>query len=70
MLDNIAHEAHLSTRQQDAMRALAGQVEALNAAMRDAVGAGVSVEMRRGARFHCGSGHWGDEMMPVIVKAS
>jgi hypothetical protein len=33
-----------------------------------AVEAGVSVELIRSARHHCGNGNWGDLLTPIIVK--
>ena len=54
---------------QDAMLAtVADRIADLNAAVCKAVEAGVSIELQRSARHHCGGGNWGDLMMPVVIK--
>lgn len=54
--------------QTDAMRRLAESLKQTNAAIKDAVDAGVTVELVRASRCHDGRGHWGDQMMPDIRK--
>jgi len=54
----------------DRMEAVSHQIDRLNAAIREAVDAGLSVELHRAERHHCGQGCWGDIMRPVIVKCS
>ncbi|NAZ38129.1 hypothetical protein [Rubellimicrobium sp. CFH 75288] len=56
-----AHQA----RRLDAVREAAAQ---LNAAIRDAVDAGLAVELTRAARHHSGQGCWGDQMRAMVVK--
>jgi len=58
----------LTEAQMDRIEAVAQHIEDLNAAIRAAVEAGLSVELLRAERHHCGSGCWGDVMKPVIVK--
>ncbi len=58
----------LSDPQMDHMEAIAEQLDRLNAAIRAAVDSGLSVELQRSERYHCGGGCWGDVMRPVVVK--
>ncbi|MBP1806119.1 hypothetical protein [Rubellimicrobium aerolatum] len=58
----------LSERQTAAIEAVADQITRLNAAVRESVDSGMSVELQRSERYHCGGGCWGDMMKPVIVK--
>ena len=82
MLDTIEETAKLRTRvkeraeeqassmssdQQSAIRMLANDLHRLNQSVMKAVEAGVSVELVRSARHHCGDGNWGDLLVPVIV---
>jgi hypothetical protein len=61
---------NLSDHQHQSIQALATNIENLNAAMRDAVDAGLSIELQRTARHHHASGFWGDLVSPQIVKRS
>lgn len=61
-------QAATDERQQRAIRRLAGDLHRLNHAVMQAVEAGVTVELVRASRHHCGDGNWGDLMVPVIVK--
>ena len=58
----------LTDRQTQGIETVAAELERLNAAIRAAVDAGLSVELQRSERYHCGGGCWGDMMKPVIVK--
>ena len=58
----------LTDRQRTRIEAVAAQLEYLNAAIREAVDTGLSVELHRSERYHCGGGCWGDMMKPVVVK--
>ncbi len=58
----------LSDRQMEAIDAVAEQLDRLSAAIREAVDSGLSVELQRSERYHCGSGCWGDVMKPAVVK--
>ncbi len=53
---------------ESAIRMLANDLHRLNQSVMRAVDAGVSVELIRSARHHCGDGNWGDLLVPVIVK--
>ena len=60
-----------STMNQDeqaAIRMVANDLHRLNLSVMKAVEAGVSVELIRSARHHCGNGNFGDLLTPVIVK--
>jgi hypothetical protein len=51
----------------DALRTVAHSVHRLNAALRQAVEAGATVELRRRARVHSGDGCWADQMTPLVL---
>jgi hypothetical protein len=72
MFDMTSHTLEgglaLTDRQMDAIDAVAEQIERLSNIIREAVDAGLSVELQRSARYHSGQGCWGDVMRPVIVK--
>ncbi len=54
--------------EQAAIRMVANDLHRLNQSVMKAVEAGVSVELIRSARHHCGNGNFGDLLTPVIVK--
>ncbi len=58
----------MSTDEQTAIRMVANDLHRLNQSVMKAVEAGVSVELIRSARHHCGNGNFGDLLTPVIVK--
>jgi hypothetical protein len=58
----------MNTDEQAAIRRLANDLHRLNQSVMQAVEAGVSVELIRSARHHCGNGNWGDLLTPIIVK--
>ena len=58
----------LTERQMDCIEAVSAELDRLNDVIRAAVDAGLSVELQRSERYHCGGGCWGDMMKPVIVK--
>jgi hypothetical protein len=60
--------ASLSQHQASTFQALAQQAENLNIAMREAVEAGLSIELQRLSRHHRDGGFWGDILQPTIVK--
>ena len=66
----IAQAAGLTTAQVESLARVSDELDRLHEAIRGAVDAGVSVELERSARYHCGGGHWGDLMRPVVVRAS
>ena len=67
-LDAFDGSIALTDRQRARIEAVAAQLEYLNGAIREAVDAGLSVELHRSERYHCGGGCWGDMMKPVVVK--
>lgn len=60
--------SQLSEHQALTFQALAKQAESLNTAMREAVEAGLSIELQRLSRHHRNGGFWGDILQPTIVK--
>lgn len=57
----------MNADQQAMIRMVANDLHRLNQSVMKAVEAGVSVELVRSARHHCGNGNWGDLLIPVIV---
>ncbi len=58
----------MNADQQAVIRMVANDLHRLNQSVMKAVEAGVSVELIRSARHHCGDGNFGDLLTPVIVK--
>ncbi len=58
----------MNADEQAAIRMVANDLHRLNQSVMKAVEAGVSVELIRSARHHCGNGNWGDLLTPIIVK--
>ncbi|EPX84665.1 hypothetical protein ruthe_02025 [Rubellimicrobium thermophilum DSM 16684] len=67
MFDMIP-EATLTEAQKTRMAIVLREAEALNRAIREAVAEGLAIEMIRAARHHCGTGCWGDQLRPAVVK--
>ena len=65
-----AQSSEMSERQKLAINRVANELHRLNNAVISAVDVGISVELQRGARHHAHGGHWGDLMIPVVVKQS
>ena len=57
----------MTMEQMHALGMVQARMESLNAAIREAVEAGVSVQLERASRYHCGRGAWGDVMSPVVI---
>lgn len=57
----------MTVDQQSAIRMVANDLHRLNQSVMKAVEVGVSVELVRSARHHCGNGNWGDLLIPVIM---
>lgn len=51
----------------DALQSVEHSIEELNAALRQAVGAGATIELRRRGRVHSGDGCWADQMAPLVL---
>ncbi len=64
MLDNPT----LSEDQRSTLMTLAQDIEKLNSSMREAVDAGLSIELERASRHHHSAGYWGDILAPRVVK--
>jgi hypothetical protein len=65
-----AQSTEMSDKQRDAIKRLANDLHRLNTSMIDAVNAGISIELQRGARHHAEGGYWGDLMIPVVLRKS
>ena len=50
------------------IRELATNLHRLNNSVTRAVESGVTVELIRSSRHHCGEGNWGDLLVPVITQ--
>ncbi|TCT44581.1 SMc00767 family acetate metabolism repressor [Martelella mediterranea] len=62
-----AQTTRMTTEQQAAIRMIANDLHRLNQSVMRAVDAGISVELIRSARHHCGKGSWGDLLTPLII---
>ncbi|MBL4599077.1 MAG: hypothetical protein JKX93_08920 [Rhizobiaceae bacterium] len=60
----------MGANEQAAIRMVANDLHRLNQSVMKAVEAGVSVELIRSARHHCGNGNFGDLLTPIILKQS
>lgn len=65
-----AQSTDMNDKQRDAVKRLANDLHRLNTSMIDAVNAGISIELQRGARHHAEGGYWGDLMIPVVMRKS
>lgn len=52
----------------NAIRLVANSLHRLNEAVREAVDAGVTIELMRASRHHNEEGAWGDLIVPIIRK--
>jgi hypothetical protein len=59
---------NLSDIQAARLADIASQIDALNASMRTAVEAGMTIELCRSSRHHDSDGCWGDIIAPSVVK--
>jgi len=57
----------LSIELRGVLESLEASIEELNAALRQAVEAGATVELRRRGRVHSGDGCWADQMAPLVL---
>ena len=51
----------------EALQSVEDSIEELNAALRQAVEAGATIELRRRGRVHSGDGCWADQMAPLVL---
>jgi hypothetical protein len=58
----------LSHELRAALQGVEESIEDLNAALRQAVEAGATVELRRRGRVHSGDGCWADQMTPLVLQ--
>jgi hypothetical protein len=63
-----AQAQSMNDQQREAVKRLADDLHKLNTSMIQAVNAGISIELQRGARHHAEGGYWGDLMIPVVMK--
>ena len=59
--------AELSQTLREALQSVEDSIKELNAALRQAVEAGATIELRRRGRVHSGDGCWADQMAPLVV---
>ncbi|MBV8800496.1 MAG: hypothetical protein JO208_11905 [Alphaproteobacteria bacterium] len=63
LLDGV----QLSASLREALQSVEDSIEELNAALRHAMEAGATVELRRRGRVHSGDGCWADQMAPLVL---
>lgn len=51
----------------EVLQTVENSIEKLNAALRHAVEAGATIELRRRGRVHSGDGCWADQMAPLVL---
>jgi hypothetical protein len=57
----------LSAKLRGVLESLENSIEELNAALREAMEAGATIELRRRGRVHSGDGCWADQMAPLVL---
>ncbi len=57
-----------SPEQDSRLRIITNNLHRLNDSIVQAVGAGLTVEIKRASRFHGGTGSWGDQIYLAIKK--
>jgi hypothetical protein len=60
----------LTPELRDALQGVEQSIEDLNTALRNAMEAGATIEVRRRARLHSGDGCWADQMAPLVLPKS
>ena len=60
--------SEMTEAQSSAIRSLANELHRLNQAVVRCVESGLSVEIQRTARHHSEDGHYGDLLVPIVVK--
>jgi hypothetical protein len=60
----------LSDALRDALQSVEDSIEELNVALRQAMEAGATIELRRRGRVHSGDGCWADQMAPLVLAKS
>ena len=57
----------LNDEVREALQSVEDSIEELNAALRQAVEVGATIELRRRGRVHSGDGCWADQMAPLVL---
>jgi hypothetical protein len=57
----------MSDTQRSQINQVLHDIERLNESVKAAVNQGLTIEIARAARHHCGTGNWGDVMRPRFV---
>jgi hypothetical protein len=65
-MTTLEHNA-MSHMQRSQMEQVLSDIERLNRTIREAVETGLTIELVRAARHHCGGGNWGDVMSPKFL---
>jgi len=65
--ETTLESVELSTELRGVLESVEASIEELNAALRQAVEAGATIEMRRRGRVHSGDGCWADQMAPLVL---
>ncbi|HEX3653207.1 MAG TPA: hypothetical protein VHU18_10330 [Rhizomicrobium sp.] len=60
----------LNEELRDALQGVEDSIEELNAALRQAMEAGATIELRRRGRVHSGDGCWADQMATLVLPKS
>jgi SUMO ligase MMS21 Smc5/6 complex component len=60
----------LTEELREALQSVEDSIEELNAALRQAMEAGATVELRRRSRVHSGDGCWADQMATLVLPKS
>jgi hypothetical protein len=60
----------LNASLREALQSVEDSIEELNAALRQAVEAGATIELRRRGRVHSGDGCWADQMATLVLPKS
>ncbi|HSC18938.1 MAG TPA: hypothetical protein VLC74_08495 [Rhizomicrobium sp.] len=65
--DTSLDGVELSAELRGVLESVEASIEELNAALRQAVEAGATIELRRRGRVHSGDGCWADQMAPLVL---
>ena len=68
--DSSLDSLRLTEELRGALQIVEDSIEELNAALRHAVDAGATIELRRRSRVHSGDGCWADQMATLVLPKS
>jgi len=68
--DSSLDSLRLTEELRGALQTVEDSIEELNAALRHAVDAGATIELRRRGRVHSGDGCWADQMATLVLPKS